>query len=305
MPGTVTVTDLTKSYGAVQAVRGISFSVAAGEVFGMLGPNGAGKTTTIECLIGLRDPDQGSIEVCGIDARRHPREVKERIGVQLQATALQDQLSVREALVLFGSFYRRRADPDRLLARFALSDKAGARFASLSGGQQQRVAMALALINEPELLLLDEPTAGLDPQARRELHGVIRELKADGRTVLLTTHYIEEAELLCDRVAIIDGGRIIALDTPARLIAATRTATRIALTTAAPLAAERLRALPGALSAEVEGSCATISTARINHTIIEVVRLLEAEGAELLDLQIRKPSLEDVFIELTGRRLRD
>jgi ABC-2 type transport system ATP-binding protein len=305
MPGTVTVTDLTKSYGPVQAVQGISFSVAAGEVFGLLGPNGAGKTTTIECLIGLRDPDHGTIEVCGIDARRQPREVKERIGVQLQATALQDQLSVREALALFGSFYRRKADCDRLLERFALTDKAGARFASLSGGQQQRVAMALALINEPELLLLDEPTAGLDPQARRELHGVIREIKAEGRTVLLTTHYIEEAELLCDRVAIIDGGRIIALDTPARLIAATKGATRISLTTAAPLAAERLRALPGALSATVEGTRAEIATAHINHTIIEVVRFLEREGAELLDLQIRKPSLEDVFIELTGRRLRD
>ena len=187
MPGTVTVSDLSKRYGAVQAVRGLSFSVAAGEVFGMLGPNGAGKTTTIECLIGLREPDGGTIEVCGFDARRQPREVKERIGVQLQATALQDLLSVREALRLFGSFYRRRADPERLLARFALTDKADARFASLSGGQQQRVAMALALVNEPELLLLDEPTAGLDPQARRELHGVIRELKADGRTVLLTT----------------------------------------------------------------------------------------------------------------------
>ncbi len=305
MPGTVTVTDLTKSYGAVQAVRGISFSVAAGEVFGMLGPNGAGKTTTIECLIGLRDPDHGAIEVCGFDARRQPREVKERIGVQLQATALQDQLSVREALVLFGSFYRRQADPDRLLERFSLADKASARFASLSGGQQQRVAMALALINEPELLVLDEPTTGLDPQSRRELHEVIREIRADGRTVLLTTHYIEEAELLCDRVAIIDGGRIIALDTPARLIASTRSATRISLTTAAPLDAARLRALPGALSAEVEGNRSLIATAHINHTIIEVVRFLEANAAELLDLQIRKPSLEDVFIELTGRRLRD
>ena len=305
MPGTVTVTDLAKSYGPVQAVRGISFSIAAGEIFGMLGPNGAGKTTTLECLIGLRDPDQGSIEVCGIDAARHPREVKERIGVQLQATALQEQLSVREALVLFGSFYRNKADPDRLLERFSLADKATARFSSLSGGQQQRVAMALALINEPELLLLYEPTAGLDPQARRELHGVIRQLKEDGRTVLLTTHYIEEAELLCDRVAIVDHGKIIALDTPARLVAANKAATRIVLTTAVGLDQGRLAALGSVQSATITGTQALITTAHVNQTIIEVVRFLEAEGAELLDLQIRKPSLEDVFIELTGRSLRD
>jgi ABC-2 type transport system ATP-binding protein len=305
MPGTVAVTDLVKSYGAVQAVRGVSFAIAAGEIFGLLGPNGAGKTSTLECIIGLREPDGGRIEVCGFDARSHPREVKERIGVQLQATALQEQITVREALALFGSFYRRRADPDALLARFSLADKAGARFASLSGGQQQRVAMALALVNEPELLLLDEPTAGLDPQARRELHTVIREMKAAGRSVLLTTHYIEEAELLCDRVAIVDQGRIIAIDTPAKLVAATRTPTRVALTTAAPLDPAALRALPSASAVEVDGTRALVATARINETIIELVRLLEAQGSELLDLHIRKPSLEDVFIELTGRKLRD
>ncbi len=305
MTATLTVTDLVKSYGAVQAVRGLSFAVAPGEIFGLLGPNGAGKTTTIECLIGLRDADGGSITICGHDLRREGDAVRERIGVQLQATALPERITVREALQLFASFYAKRAAPEALLARFSLTDKATARFETLSGGQKQRLAMALAMVNEPEVLFLDEPTAALDPQARRELHEAIRGVKAAGRSVLLSTHYIDEAELLCDRVAIVDHGRIIALDTPANLIAGTSASTRVAFTTAAPLAADAVRALEGVSGVSADGRATVLASAAPNRTIIALVHLIESSGGELVDLQIRKPSLEDVFIQLTGRALRD
>src|SRR5687767_6510492 len=207
----VIVRDLKKHYDGVEAARGVSFAIEDGEIFGLIGPNGAGKTTTLECVIGLREPDAGSIEVCGIDARRHPRDVKQKIGAALQTTALQDKITPREALELFGSFYAQRRDPGELLEHFSLSDKADARFDTLSGGQRQRLALALAFVNKPEIVFLDEPTAGLDPQSRRELHAEIARTKREGYTVLLTTHYIEEAEQLCDRVAIIDHGRIIAM----------------------------------------------------------------------------------------------
>ena len=199
-------TNLKKRYDGVEAARGVSFEIRDGEIFGLIGPNGAGKTTTVECVIGLREPDEGAIEVCGIDARRRPREVKEKIGASLQTTALQDKITPREALALFGAFYRHKAEPAALLERFALLDKADAPFDTLSGGQRQRLALALAFVNKPELVFLDEPTAGLDPQSRRELHGEIAKMKHDGHTVLLTTHYLNEAEALCDRIAIIDRG---------------------------------------------------------------------------------------------------
>ena len=199
MPAHVVVRDLRKSYAGVEAVRGVSFNIGAGEIFGLLGPNGAGKTTTVECLIGLREPDAGELEVCGFDARRNPREVKQMIGVALQSTSLQDKITPREALRLFGSFYRERVPPGELLERFALTEKADARFETLSGGQRQRLAIALAFVNRPKLVLLDEPTTGLDPQSRRELHAAIAQMKHDGYTVLFTTHYLDEAEHLCDR----------------------------------------------------------------------------------------------------------
>jgi len=308
MPSQVIVRDLIKSYGALQAVRGVSFEIARGEIFGMLGPNGAGKTTTLECVIGLRDPDGGSIEISGLDARRNRREVKERIGAQLQNTALQDKITPREALKLFASFYRKPADVPTLLNRFSLNEKADAYFDSLSGGQRQRLGLALALINEPEFLLLDEPTAGLDPQSRRELHDAIKAMRSDGRSVLLTTHYIEEAELLCDRIAIIDQGKIIALGTPAELISKAKALPRIVVNTVCPLNLERLRGLHGVVEAieNANGSRGSqISTRKVGETIIDLVKMLEAEKNELLDLHIKQPSLEDVFIELTGRRLRD
>ncbi|SRR5579862_3907194 len=205
--------DLVKRYGGVEAVRGVSFEVAPGEIFGLLGPNGAGKTSILECAIGLRQPDGGSVRVCGLA----PADAKERIGAVLQATALHDKITPREALRLFGSFYSRHADYEALLRRFALMEKADAPFDSLSGGQRQRIALALAFVNEPEMVFLDEPTAGLDPRARRELHKTILQTRAEGRAVFLTTHSIEEAEILCDRIAILHRGRIAALGNTAEL----------------------------------------------------------------------------------------
>src|SRR3954468_23320750 len=197
----LSVRDLVKSYGPVQAVRGLSFEVRAGEIFGLLGPNGAGKTTTLECTIGLRAADSGSISLVGVDALRYPRRVKQRIGVALQATALPDKVTPREALRLFASFYRNPVPIDELVRRFSLGEKADARFETLSGGQKQRLAIALAMINDPDVLFLDEPTAGLDPQSRRELHEVIRQTRAAGETVVLTRHSIEGAGRVCDRPA--------------------------------------------------------------------------------------------------------
>jgi ABC-2 type transport system ATP-binding protein len=214
------VRDLVKRYGAVEAAAGVSFEVAAGEVFGLLGKNGAGKTTTLECILGLRRPDSGEILVNGIDAIAHPGQVKELVGAQLQATALQDKITPREALRFFGSFYSRAARAEDLIEQFGLGEKADSAFDTLSGGQKQRLGVALALVNEPQLVVLDEPTAGLDAQARRELHGMIGRIRRGGRTVVITTHYIEEAHQLCDRIGIIDRGKIVAAGHPDDLILA-------------------------------------------------------------------------------------
>ncbi len=305
MAAKVKVTELVKNYGEIKAVRGVSFEIAEGEIFGLLGPNGAGKTTTLECVIGLRDADAGAIEVCGFDICKQPGEVKQRIGAQLQATALQDKITVREALELFGSFYQRRAKTDELLAKFALTEKADARFETLSGGQKQRLAVALSLVNDPELLFLDEPSAALDAQARRELHETIKQLRREKRTVLLTTHYIEEAEQLCDRVAIIDHGQIIASGAPRDLMAKSKGLSRITLATAKPLDVERLKTLASVAAVEMNGQGCVLRSAKVSETVIAAVKFLEAEQNELLDLHIQKPSLEDVFIELTGRRIRE
>jgi ABC-2 type transport system ATP-binding protein len=212
--------DLRKRYGSLQAVDGVSFEVAAGEVFGILGPNGAGKTTTLEMIEGMRHIDGGSATVAGIDVSRDPRGVKARIGIQLQASSFFDELNLVELLELFGRLYSRDVDAMALLAEVELTDKARSQVRTLSGGQKQRFSIAAALVNEPTILFLDEPTTGLDPQARRHLWGVVRDLRARGHTIVLTTHYMEEAEELCDRVAVMDGGRIIALDLPEALIQA-------------------------------------------------------------------------------------
>ena len=294
------VRDLVKTYGAIRAVDGVSLEVGTGEILGLLGPNGAGKTSLLECVLGLRLPDSGSVRIAGLDARGQPAAVKRAIGAVLQSTALQDAITPREALDLFAAFYPRPIGAARLLERFSLVDKADARFETLSGGQRQRLALALAFVNDPALLFLDEPTSGLDPQVRRELHDAIRQFRAEGRSVLLTTHYIEEAHALCDRIAILHRGRVVAAGTPDQLIAQSASRTRLLVRAAQPLDPAAFASLPGILSASATDCSISLQTKDTGPAIIELVRYLAQTGNELLDLQVRKPSLEDVFIELTG-----
>ena len=269
-------------------------------MFGLLGPNGAGKTTLLECVVGLRVPDEGEITVAGVDARQRGREVQQRIGVMLQSTALQDKITPREALQLFATFYRHAADPAELLERFSLSDKADARFETLSGGQRQRLALAVASVNNPEILFLDEPTSGLDPQARRELRDEIARLKKDNRTVLLTTHDVDEAERLCERVAIMDGGEIIATGAPGALTAGSASTQSVSLTTKTPLEAERLTDLSGIHDVACDGGRITFRTGDARRTVRELTGLLERSGVELLELHVQRTTLEEVFLRLTG-----
>jgi ABC-2 type transport system ATP-binding protein len=299
------VENLVKHYGDVQAVRGVSFEVQEGEVFGLLGPNGAGKTTTVEILEGLRDADSGRVRVCGLDPHVNSTELKHEIGAALQSTSLPDKLRVMEALRLFASFYKRRRDPEELLKRFGLEEKRNTFYSKLSGGQKQRLALAMALINDPKVLFFDEPTAGLDPQVRREIYDIIEELRRDKKTILMTTHYIEEAERLCDRVAIVDHGKVIALGSPRELKQRSGGNTRIEVKLAKPASNGTLRGLEGVVDARELDGIYVLHTQRPPQTIVSLVKHLEAEGNELVSLEIATPSLEDVFIEMTGRRLRD
>ena len=292
--------DLRKHYNGVAAVDGVSFEVEAGEIFGLLGPNGAGKTTTVECLIGLRDPDGGTIEMCGIDARRRPQEVKQKIGAALQTTALQDKITPREALALYGGFYAHRTAPQALLERFALLDKADATFDTLSGGQRQRLALALAFVNDPEIVFLDEPTSGLDPHARRDLHGDIARMKEDGRTVLLTTHYLDEAEQLCDRIAIIVRGRVIAVGAPRDLTARSAAAPFVSLVTARPLTRASLEAVADLTALQGDGCRWRFQCTNASQTLSALLGMLEAGRNDVVELHVQKASLEDVFLELTA-----
>ncbi len=249
------VENLVKRYGDVEAVRDVSFSVEEGEVFGLLGPNGAGKTTTVEILEGLRDPDGGRVSVCGLDPQRNSQELKHEIGAALQSTSLPDKLRVMEALRLFASFYKRRRKLEDLLKRFGLEEKRNAFYSQLSGGQKQRLALAMALVNDPKVLFFDEPTAGLDPQVRREIYDIIEELKRDKKTIVMTTHYIEEAERLCDRVAIIDHGKVIAYGTPRELKARSGGTTRIEVRLSKPESNGTLKSLEGVVDArEIDGA---------------------------------------------------
>ncbi len=299
------VENLVKRYGDVEAVRGVSFTVEEGEVFGLLGPNGAGKTTTVEILEGLRTPDGGHVSVCGLDPQQNPEALKHEIGAALQSTSLPDKLRVMEALRLFASFYKRRRNPEELLDRFGLKEKRNAFYNQLSGGQKQRLALAMALVNDPKVLFFDEPTAGLDPQVRREIYDIIEELRRQKKTIVMTTHYIEEAERLCDRVAIIDHGKVIALGSPRELKQSSADKTRIEVKLARPAANGSLQGLEGVVDArELDGNY-VLHTQRPPQTIVSLVKHLEAEGNELVSLEIATPSLEDVFIEMTGRRLRD
>jgi ABC-2 type transport system ATP-binding protein len=301
----VRVENLHKRYGQVEALRGITFEIKSGEVFGLLGPNGAGKTTTIEILEGLRQPDEGRASVCGLDPTREQAILKQRIGAQLQPTVLPDKIRVEEALALFASFYERTASIEMLLDRFGLAEKRRAYYEHISGGQKQRLALALALVNDPELVLLDEPTVGLDAMLRRDIYALIEQFRSDGRTVLLTTHYIEEAERLCDHVAIIDRGRLIALGTPRELIEQSGKGTRLEVRVSKPVPIERLSKLEAVLDCREADGTYFLHAQAPAQAIAALVRLLEAEGSALLDLHIAQPSLEDVFVEVTGRRMEE
>jgi ABC-2 type transport system ATP-binding protein len=299
------VENLVKRYGDVEAVRGVSFNVEEGEVFGLLGPNGAGKTSTIEIMEGLRTQDSGRVSVCGLDPQKNPRELKHEIGAALQATSLPDKLRVIEALRLFASFYRRHRSPAELLKRFGLEEKRNTFYSQLSGGQKQRLALAMALVNDPKVLFFDEPTAGLDPQVRREIYDIIEELRREKKTIVMTTHYIEEAERLCDRVAIVDHGTVIALGTPRELKERSGDKTRLEVRLARPEPQEILKNLEGVSECRILGDSHILQCQRPPQAIVSLVKHLESTGNELISLEIATPSLEDVFIELTGRRLRD
>jgi len=306
METAIHVAGLHKSYGDFEAVRGIDFDVAQGEVFGLLGPNGAGKTTTVEILEGLRPRTSGDVKVLGYDPATETRTIKDRIGVCLQSTNLPDKITVREALALFAAFYSRNVDIDKLIQRLQLWEKRGEFYSKLSGGQKQRVALALAMVNDPQMIFLDEPTTGLDPQVRLEIHGLISELRAAKRTILLTTHYIEEAERLCDRVAIVDQGKIIAMGTPREIQARTLGQSLVEIRTEQPMPAElpRFEHCDKQVLSEDRRLLSVYST-RPARTLPDLVKWIDQQGLELEDIHLKRPTLEDVFIELTGKRLRD
>ncbi len=303
----VDVRRLSKSYGAVKAVNDISFEVHSGEVFGMLGPNGAGKTTTVEIVEGLRVADAGSVSVLGLDGRRALAGIKERIGIQLQGSSLMPQLTVEETLRMFGSFYRHSLSADHLMDKFALSESRRVLAKNLSGGQQQRLSVALALVNDPQVAFLDEPTTGLDPQARRSLWNVIEEMRSSGKTVFLTTHYMEEAERLCDRLVIIDQGKIIASGSPEQLIREQFKEKAIQFEVSPTPAKEVFEQFPGTTSVVIEGNEVVIYSDDIPATLSRILRFTDESGLtkQLKDLHVREATLEDVFLKLTGRRIRD
>jgi ABC-2 type transport system ATP-binding protein len=301
------VRGLRKSYDGFEAVKGIDFEVHAGEVFGLLGPNGAGKTSTVEILEGLRPRSAGEVRVLGFDPDRQRTQLKDRIGIALQATNLPDKMTVIEALTVFGALYSQTVSADTLLARLQLTDKRKADYATLSGGQKQRLAIALALNNDPQLLFLDEPTTGLDPQVRLEISDLLQELRSEKRTIVLTTHYIEEAERLCDRVAIIDAGQIIAIGSPRELQEKSASQSGIEVTLSTPYRGEPLPEWPEAVRSTLSEDQRRISVISKHpaRTLVEMVKWIDARGFDLDDVRLNRPTLEDVFIELTGKRLRD
>jgi len=291
----------------VDAVNGLDLEVFVGECFGLLGPNGAGKTTTIEILEGLLAPTSGEVEVLGRRWGEGDQELRERLGISLQETRLAEKLTVKETLTLFRSFYRHGLTPEETLEQVTLTEKANAYVGKLSGGQRQRLAVACALIGDPELLFLDEPTTGLDPQSRRQLWDILRGLRRQGRTVLITTHYMDEAERLCDRVAIIDHGCVIALGSPAELIARVGGDHFIefALDNGNGFAEERLRHLPGVTSVRREEDAYCLAVTAPHVAVPALLQILQEENRDLIRLNTRHASLEDVFVSLTGRHLRD
>jgi ABC-2 type transport system ATP-binding protein len=299
---------LEKSYGDVRAVASLDLTIHAGECFGLLGPNGAGKTTTIEICEGLLEADAGVVEVLGMRWDAHERQLRQRLGIQLQDTQLSDKLTVFETVRLFRSFYERGRDPGDVIAMVQLDEKRGARVANLSGGQKQRLAIACAIVGDPELLFLDEPTTGLDPQSRRQLWELIERFRAEGRTILLTTHYMDEAEHLCDRVAVVDHGRVIALDTPRALIASLGAGHVVGFSLEGERAAVEdsvLRGLHGVTAVRRQDDAFELTSTDLKRTVPALLALIEREQLRLAELRTHSATLEDVFVSLTGRHLRD
>ena len=306
MSEAIQVEGLVKRYGALTAVDGISFSVHQGEVFGILGPNGAGKTTTLEVIEGLQQPTAGRTLVLGMDSQSDAGSVKERIGVQLQASAYFEYLTLTEILDLFGRFYNRRLPPGDLLEKVGLVDKAHTTVGKLSGGQKQRFTIAATLVNDPEVVFLDEPTTGLDPQARRNLWDFIQQIHREGRTVVLTTHYMEEAQLLCQRVAIMDKAEIVALDTPTKLVRALPVPYEVKVTADGALPQNDLDSLDAVQGVrfDADGVCYLRSSDAVR-TLESLMRWASEYGVHLTYLEVVPANLEDVFLALTGRQLRD
>jgi ABC-2 type transport system ATP-binding protein len=295
----VEVRGLRKVYGGYVAVDDVSLSVADGEIFGILGPNGAGKTTTVECVIGLRIPDAGTIRVLGLDPVRDQDELHQVVGGQLQASALPAKLRVGEIIDMYGSFYAEPADPDELVGALGLDAKMSDYYRSLSGGQRQRLAVVLALIGRPRVAVLDEMTTGLDPQARREAWGLIETVRDRGVTIILVTHFMEEAERLCDRVAFLDRGRVVALDTPARLAARVKGAKQVRFVPSAPFDDRVLTSLPE-VNSVAHGNQAVVVTGT-GQLVNAIILTLAAAGVTALDVELGSSTLEDAFIKLTGR----
>jgi ABC-2 type transport system ATP-binding protein len=300
----IAVRGIRKTYGRLVAVDDVSFDVVRGEIFGLIGPNGAGKTTTLECVEGLRRPDSGSVSVLGFDPYRQPRALQDRIGVQLQAAQLQKRIKVWEAVDLWVSLYRKPVDGAQLLEQLGLTDKRNAWFMNLSGGQKQRLFIALALINDPEVVFLDELTTGLDPQARRTIWDLVRGIRARGKTVFLTTHLMEEAERLCDRVAILERGRIVDVDTPAGLVRRHCPERTIVLATDDPMAEQRFRAMPQ-VEAVTREDGRLVVTGSGDDLVAAVIQDLGEHRTRVTEFRTLVPNLEDVFLKLTGRSIRD
>jgi ABC-2 type transport system ATP-binding protein len=298
-------TGLVKRYGDVVAVDGLDLAVRAGECFGLLGPNGAGKTTTVEILEGLNDPDAGEVEVLGGSWSRDRRHLRERIGIQLQESQLADKLTVLETISLFRSFYARGLAPRDVMRMVRLEEKERAWVRKLSGGQKQRLSLAAALVGDPEILFLDEPTTGLDPQARRQVWDIVVDVRARGGTVLLTTHYMEEAERLCDRVAIVDRGKVIALDTPAGLIARLGAEHVLEIETVTPADLPRLAALDGVRDVRADAGIVSLTVQEVHRAVPALLSELTAQSVELTRLTTHHATLEDVFVAMTGRHLRE
>ncbi len=306
MENILEIKDLTKRYGDLVAVNKISFSIEKGEIFGLLGPNGAGKTTTVEMIEGLRKPDSGQIKICGIDALAEPEKIKGLIGAQLQSTTIYDQVSIKEVVDLFGSYYDNSVPTQELLELVSLTEKKNAYYRTLSGGQKQRVAMALALVNDPAVLFLDEPTTGLDPQARRNVWGIITDLRDRGKTIILTTHYMEEAEKLCKRVGIIDQGNIIALDKPAALIAVTGLDSTIEFSSDDIRAEDVFKDIfDSGTSFERDDNRYIISSKDSSGVLKKLTQAADGNNIEIENISVRKATLEDVFLKLTGKKLRE